>query len=77
MSSVTFIDIVSEVIAHLESCKKDDAVTKEDVCEAIRDRMCILMSKIVSYPVMTNFALPVVPENVTRSDNALLSEFFM
>ena len=76
MSSVTLLEIVSETISHLESCRQDESMTKGDVCDAIRDRMCILMGKIVSYPVMSNFALPVVAVDTTRSHNVTLSAFF-
>ena len=76
MSSTPLVDIVGETIAYLESCKHDESVTRGDVCEAMRDRMCILMSKLVSYPVMTNFALPVIATDTTKSHNAHLSSFF-
>ncbi len=57
---MALVNHIAECITYLEECKSDSEMTKEDLCDAIRERMCVFMSKVVSYPVMTNFALPVI-----------------
>lgn len=60
---MSLVNNIAECILYLEACKSDSSMTKEDLCDAIRERMCIFMSKVVSYPVMTNFSLPVIDDH--------------
>jgi hypothetical protein len=57
---MSLVNHIAECIRYLEECKSDREMTKDDLCDAIRERMCVFMSKVVSYPIMTNFALPVI-----------------
>lgn len=73
----SLVDIVADTAEYLEDAKKDSETTKEDVCQGIRNRLSIIMSKLVSYPVCTNFALPLPrAETQPASDNDSMREFF-
>lgn len=69
-------EIILKTVEHLEKLNDDGSVTKKDVCEDVRNRLCIMMSKVISYPVLTNFAIPLVDVDLSVSDNDEMTAYF-
>jgi hypothetical protein len=65
----TLCEIVAETIEHLDKCRADDSISKWDTCEDTRKRLCLIMSKLVVYPITSNFTIPVLAYNTPFSDN--------
>jgi hypothetical protein len=53
-------EIIAEAIVYLEKAQSSDNIEKWDACEEIRRRLCIIMQKMVSMPVVSNFAMPLL-----------------
>lgn len=65
----TLVEIVSDTVEYLDRSSMNEDVTKQDVVESVRNRLSVIMSKLVSYPVCTNFAVPLAPTNMSSNDN--------
>lgn len=71
------LEIVVDSVAYLDSACENEDMTKSDVCDSMRNRMCVIMSKLVAYPVCTNFSFPVGCSSDEKADNESLRDFFM
>jgi len=72
----TLVDIVAEATEFLDASRSDDGVSKEDLCDSMRNRLSVIVSKLVSYPVCTNFSIPVPGHGRQANDNQGLASFF-
>ncbi len=71
------VDIVANATEYLATARDNNCISKADVCDAMHMRLSIIMSKLVSYPVCTQFALPLDPgPSDIDNDNEALHEFF-
>lgn len=70
-------EIIAETIAYIDYTKDNNEITKGDLIDSLRMRLCIIMGKIISYPVTTNFALPYITRNVHDIENkTIMDKFF-
>ena len=53
----TFFEALLEATQHLEKCKTDWAVRKEDVIQNMESRLSILIQKMAAHPTTTSFSL--------------------
>jgi len=51
--TVNFFDSILEVLDHIDTVENDTAVTKQDLVDSMRERMCHLVPKIL---MRTNFS---------------------
>lgn len=70
------IDLVACSVAFLDEVENNENVCKQDVIDSMRKRLCIITGKIVSYPIITNFSLPCVTQELTMENNPELMSFF-
>lgn len=68
--------VVADTVAHMEKLRRDPVASKGDVCDDVRERLAVIMSKLVSYPVVSNFALPYVDIDYNVSNNQELNDYF-
>ena len=76
MVEYELMDILVDTVKHLENLKGSNSASKEDVCDDIRQRLAIIIGKIVSFPVTTNFALPHCDVDISQSNNEDIIHFF-
>lgn len=71
------VEILAHTVAHLEEAAQDNSVSKEDLAADMRNRLCIITGKILSYPVTTNFALPYRPRGLYNEEaQTAMDNFF-
>jgi hypothetical protein len=62
------VTLLAETVAALDAAEADAAVSKADVVDMARKRLCVMMGQVVAYPVVTNFALPCVEASFGADD---------
>lgn len=73
----SLVEIIAKSTEFLKEASENANVSKEDVCDGMHMRLSILMSKVVSYPMCTQFALPLDPgPGELDNDNERLRSFF-
>ena len=72
----TLLELLALTVEYLDAAERDAGVTKQDLAEALRNRLCVITGKVVAQPVVSNFAMPPAargsPEEVARG----VEEFF-
>lgn len=71
------VDIITDSTEYLDTVKNDPSITKDDVCDTMRNRMCVMLSKLISYPLCTNFSMPITMNINNSDDNEMLKSFFL
>lgn len=70
-------ELVACGVEFLDEAKGNEEVTKEDVISGMRERLCVIMGKLVSFPTVTNFSLPCQePPSTGGCDNEAVNAFF-
>lgn len=69
-------DMIANSVEFLEKARGDEGVSKEDVVEGMRKRLCVMMGKVVAHPVVSNFALPCVARESCFEHNPEVQRFF-
>ncbi len=70
------VTLLAETVAVLDAAEADAAVSKADVVDMARKRLCVMMGQVVAYPVVTNFALPCVEASLGDDGGAEVLAFF-
>lgn len=70
------VQVIAQTVDHLDKLNMDASASKSDVCSDIRNRLALIMGKVVAYPIATNFSLPYVDVDLSVSNNEELTTFF-
>lgn len=76
MVAYELVDILVDTVAHLDKLKESTSASKEDVCDDMRQRLAVLLGKVVSVPVTTNFAMPHCDVDISQSNNEEVNRHF-
>lgn len=52
------MDLLVESVGYLDAAGANADVSKTDVVESMRERLCVITGRIIAYPSVSNFALP-------------------
>jgi hypothetical protein len=59
------LELVGDTVQYLDAAGADAGVSKQDVVDSARERLCRIMQKIVAFPLTTNFSLPCLAHGDT------------
>lgn len=68
-------EIIGLCVQYLDAIETDSSVTKKDVCNDIRNRLCVMLGMVIGNPVSTNYALPYVEIDPMANNQTGLEKF--
>eukprot|EP00961_Rhodomonas_salina_P299874 3939288-Rhodomonas_salina.4 len=70
-------ELVAHAVAYVEEAEADAALSKSDLADGVRMRLCVLLGRLVAHPASTSFALPCAPCAAGDAESArVLQEFY-
>ena len=55
--AATFFDALRECLHHVQECRDNDAMTKDDVLEQMESRISRMLTKMIATPTATSFCV--------------------
>lgn len=71
-------ELVALSVEYLDKAVEDPLQTKQDVVDGMRQRLCVILGMLVSYPANSSFALPLgePPEAPAMDDTEVVRASF-